>query len=324
MTLRKLVSLALILLTLISLSACGEEACLTQTGFYFDTIVTISVYDGEREDALAQAIELCRYYDVLLDRNDPVGDIYAINHAGGAPVMVCEDTAELIALGLEYSAMSGGLFDITCGAVTSLWDFSAENPQLPSQDKLAAALATVDYTCVRLDGCTVTVPAGCMIELGGIAKGFIADKLNEMLDSFGVTKAIINLGGNIYAKGSSQDGEPWRIGVQSPFDQSEYACIAELDDCSAVTSGTYQRCFELDGTRYHHILSTQTGMPVDSDLASATIIARSSASCDALSTICMLLGYEQARTLIDSTEGVQAIFVLSDGTVIHTDGVNII
>ena len=135
-----------------------------------------------------------------------------------------------------------------------------------------------------------------------------------MIDS-GVENALLDLGGNIYALGSRQ-GEPFRIGIADPENPQEVVGYLELTDCSAVTSGIYQRYLTWEGKRYHHILDPDTGMPANNSLASATVISQNSADCDALSTICMLLGEEQALELINSIEGVSAVLVRRDGEII--------
>lgn len=212
----------------------------------------------------------------------------------------------------------GGKFDITLLPV-SLWDFNGENPRVPDEAELKEALKYVDYTLVKVEGNSVTVPKGVQIDLGAIAKGYIADKMAEYLKKEGVSSAILDLGGNIYALGDKR-GENWKIGIRSPFDPGEQIGYTEVKDKTVVTSGVYERCFKKDGKLYHHILNTENGMPVDNGVASVTIIAQSSADADALSTLCFALGKDKGLEVLNNTEGVCGIFVMTGGEIFKSDG----
>lgn len=291
-----------------------------RTSFLFDTIIIIKVWsDSDANHILDGAIDLCSEYDRLLDRHDPSSDIGRVNHSEGMPCEVSEDTARLIALALEYSRLSGGRFDPTCGRVTSLWDFSTETPALPGEDELASALATVGWEGVELNGSTVRLPAGTQLDLGGIAKGYIADRTVEYLRQQGIESAVVNLGGNVRVLGD-KEGQPFSVGIQSPFEEDGYACVLEVSDCSVVTAGSYQRSFELDGICYHHILDLTDGMPADTGLASVTVVSESSAEADALATICFLLGPDDGLTLLETVGGVHGYFITSDRQMICTPG----
>ena len=306
--------------------AASASGCVSQakrpvecTQFLFDTIISVKLWPGGDADALLdEAMELCKYYDSIFDRNDPDSDVGRINRSGGQPCTVSEDTAQLIALALEYAELSGGAFDITCGRVTALWDFSAETPSLPGQQALSEALATVDWQAVTLEGNTVTVPDGVQLDLGGIAKGYIADRLVELLQQRGVKQAVINLGGNVSVVGD-KSGQPYSVGIQSPFSGGTLGVLS-VSDCSVVTAGSYQRCFELDGAHYHHILDLSDGMPARTGLSAVTIITESSVRADALATICFLLGAEQGLALVESMDDTEAVFVTEDGGIILSGG----
>ena len=163
----------------------------------------------------------------------------------------------------------------------------------------------------------MTLPAGMEIDLGGIAKGYIADRLKEYLLSEGVTSAIINLGGNTLCIGSKPTNEAFQIAIKKPFsDQNEVLEIASITDQSLVTSGIYERGFEENGIWYHHILDPTDGYPNDTDLISASIQSDLSVDGDALSTICMSLGSEKAQEFLLNYPGVKAWLVLRDESVI--------
>ena len=314
---RKIILSAFAAFLMLCLTACGGAKQVTKNGFWFDTYVTMTVYGSE--ETIEKAVGICEHYDLLLDRFDERSDIFKINNAHGASVTVDKDTAEIIALGLYYSELSDGIFDITCGAETSLWNFNDENAIIPDEQTRNNAVKLVDYTQVKIDGCSVTVPDGVQLDLGGIAKGYVADKIVEMLKENGVSNALLSLGGNIYSMGS-KSGENWRIGIKSP-DGGFAGVYAPDKDISVVTSGDYERYFIRDGIRYHHILDLKNAMPAQTDVRSVTILSPSSAKCDALSTICFVLGSERATELIKSMDDTEAIFILADGSMIQTRNV---
>lgn len=309
-------------LTASLLSSCGIGTAETveRTSFLFDTISTVKLRcSGDAEEVLSGAFELCEQYHRMFDRFDPESDIGRINAADGAACEVSEATAELITLALEYSRLSGGRYDITCGRVTGLWDFTAENPSLPSPDELLEALKTVGWEKVNVENRTVTVPAGTELDPGGIAKGYIADRIAGYLKEHGAEWAIINLGGNVRVLGD-KDGRSFRVGVQSPSEASGTVGYLQVSDCSVVTAGSYQRCFTIGDSLYHHILDLSDGMPSRSDLASVTIICRDAVRADALATICFLLGTSDATELIESMEDTEAVLIDSSGVLRTTSG----
>jgi thiamine biosynthesis lipoprotein len=230
----------------------------------------------------------------------------------------------LIARALAYGAESDGAFDITIGAVTRLWDF--HEGVVPAPEQIAAALPHVDYRAVHVDedACTVTLgDPEAALDLGGIAKGFIADAILDELEDAGVTSAFVNLGGNVKVLGAKPDGSPWRVGVRDPESDAESArSIARvtLEGGSVVTSGLYERQFEQDGRRYWHILDPKTGYPVQTDLVSSSVLTESSLDGDAFATWMFLLGSEAALLLAESIPGLEALFVTEGGATSMTQG----
>ncbi len=320
---------------IISQTACTEKSTspVSATEYYFDTVCQIDIYDMDHmtEEGAAEVIErafrLCGELEDLLSRTKPGSDVYEINHAGGEPVECDDRTIEVIEKGIEYGDLSDGMFDITMGALSDLWDFDSVDPALPSEEELAEAAATVDYTGIVIDGNTVTLlNPEARLDLGGIAKGYIADKVSEFLREEGVTSAIVNLGGNIEIIGY-KDGEnstPFNIGIRKPYGgDGEIVGSIELYDATIVTSGIYERFHEIDGVKYHHILDRDTGYPVETDVDSVSIIAEAgrSVDCDGLSTICLILGVEEGLSLIETMDGVEAIFVDSDGQIHLSSGI---
>ena len=295
---------------------CGCDAAPAYNsalGFYLDTVITISGYADK--EILEGAVALCGEYEKVFSRTVEGSDVWRINHAEGSPVRVCGDTAELLTIALNICEKSGGALDITIAPASDLWDFKADEPEIPDSGELSSAAELVDYTKLKLEGDMVTLPAGMAIDLGAVAKGYIADKAAEYLKEKGVESAILNLGGNVVALGGKPDGREWSIGIQDPEEENGRVGYSVLvADESVVTSGIYQRGFDKDGVRYHHILDRATGWPVQNGLASVTIIADSSAMADAMSTACFVLGRDMGMSFAEEM-GVQAVFIGTDGKV---------
>ena len=293
---------------------------LSEVGFYLDTVITLTAYteDGQvLKDAMAE----CERYEKLLSRTAEGSDVWRINHAGGEPTEVSADTMAILRCAEEISRLSGGAFDITIAAVSTLWDFTSGEKKLPDPEKLAGAAEQVDYTRVQLEGNSVWLPSGMMIDLGGIAKGYIADRIADFLRERGVKHAILSFGGNIVCIGGKPDGTPWKVGIQDIDGATGVPMmISRCREGSTVTSGTYERCFELEGIRYHHLLSPDTGMPVRNGLASVTIFSKGSMEGDALSTAAFILGKEKGMALIEGLPDTEAVFISEDRETAFTSG----
>ena len=307
----------------------AQNSPISATDFKLNTVITINIYDSDNEDLLTECMNLCDKYESIFSRTDPDSELYQLNHRQLQPVDGTTDTyqlsdelAELLAKGISYSQKSEGAFNIALAPLTSIWDFTSENPQIPDEAAIQEALSKCDFNDVILDGCQITLPsADTAFDLGGIAKGYIADKLKEYLVSQNVQSATINLGGNVLCIGMKPDETPFKIGIQKPFaDRNETIAVMEIDGKSVVSSGIYERYFEQDDTLYHHILDSTTGYPYDNDLVSVTIISDKSVDGDALSTTCFALGLEKGKAYAEALEDVQAVFVTQDYEVIYTDG----
>jgi len=327
---KKILSLFIILLlTLGLISGCGVSNPISQSGFYFDTVITVTLYDASKESALKGCFDLAEQYESYFSNTLPDSDISKINAAGGAPVTVHEETIELLQKGISYGKLSDGAFDITIGKLSDLWDISlkalleeTDASMVPSESEIAEALSTVDYTCIKIDGNEVSLTnPDAKIDLGGIAKGYIADKMKEYLTEQGVESALINLGGNVLTVGEKPDGSPFTIGIQYPFkeDGSSIASVKVTDE-TVVSSGIYERYFEVEDTLYHHILDPHTGYPYDNELLGVTIVTRDSVDGDALSTICFALGLEKGMAFIEALDGTEALFITEDYELHTTSG----
>lgn len=289
----------------------------TYTDTLFDTVISVQIYDSVNENVIKGCKKLCQKYDEMFSTTNENSEISKINNAGGAPVEVSDETIKLIKKGIYYSELSGGAFDITIAPVSRLWDFKTEAPALPAPEAAAAAQSHVNYENIIISDNTVTlIDPEAGIDLGAIAKGYIADRLKDYLKDQGVKHALINLGGNVLAMGGKPDGTDFNIGIQKPFDKSgEPITSVKISDKSMVTSGTYQRYFEQDGKIYHHILDPFTGYPAENNLSSVTILTNSSLTADALSTTCFLLGSEKGMKLVNQLDNVDAVFITNDNKI---------
>jgi len=276
---------------------------------YLDTFIEIKVYAKVETRILDECFAIIERYDNLLSRTKPGTNIYQLNETG--TVEMSEDVLELLQKGLYYSQLSNGIFDITAEPITSQWDFKAEVPALPDADTLAEAVKHVNYENLVIEGNKVSLTdPESGVDLGAIAKGYIADRVKEYLLSEGVESAIINLGGNVLCIGIKPNGDTFNVGIQYPFQaRTELIAKVRIDDFSVVTSGVDQRNFTIDDTFYHHILNTETGYPCDNGLLAVTILSPQSVDGDGLSTTCFALGLEKGMELINSMEGVYAVFV---------------
>ena len=292
--------------------------------FYFDTVVTISVYSDD-ENILEGLDAECLRYENMLSKTVEGSDVWNINHAKGERVAVNEETRELILTALEFSRLSDGRFDITVEPCVSLWDFTSEDRgTLPDAEELAAAAEKVDWTKVDVNDEGVLIPEGMSIDLGAIAKGYISDRIADYFVEKGVESALLNVGGNVRTVGLKPDGSNWRIGIQDPEgvrDQSIVG-VATLGDNAVVTSGIYERGFILDDVVYHHILDPDTGWSVQNELAGVTIVAKEACTADALSTTVFAMGLEEGSAFIENFDGVDAIFVTRDGDISWTSGLD--
>lgn len=307
-----------------------------------NTAVQITIYDSQDKALLDDCLALCDKYELIFSRTNEKSELYKLNHhknvsdgdfstdgqttpypvSGTADTWhISEDLAALLSEGLDITRESDGAFDIAIAPLTSLWDFTAEDPRVPDDAAIQKALPLCSSDGVTINGQDITLPSDdIQFDVGAIAKGYIADRLKDFLIKKGVKSAIINLGGNVLCIGSKPDGTPFKIGIQKPFaDRNETEAVMDITGKSVVSSGIYERCFKQDGKLYHHILNPQTGYPYDNGLISVTIISDQSVDGDALSTTCFALGLEDGLKFAEK-KGVQAVFITEDYELHYTDG----
>ena len=301
------------------------EEPITATAFKLNTVVKVTIYDSQDEKILQDALALCDKYEKIFSRTRTDSEIYLLNE-GKLPqedgyYILSEECAELIGKGLYYSELSGGAFDITIEPLSSLWDFTSGEKQIPDPQTLVEAQKHVGYEKVELKGNKIRFQEdGMGLELGAIAKGYIADKIKEFLISEGIESAVIDLGGNVLCIGTRPDGEAFRVGIQKPFaDRNETVATAGIRDRSVVSSGIYERYFEKDGKLYHNILNPKSGYPYENGLTAVTILSDESVDGDGLSTVCFALGLEKGLELINSLSDTQAVFITEDGELHYSE-----
>ena len=305
-------------------SGPNEAGMVAQHFFAFNTAITLQAFAPEQAclAAFERVRKGARRFERLFSRTLPHSDISRLNRAEGIPIEISRDTADLLECALSYCANSDGRFDITMGAAVQLWDL--RRAIIPSQNELREAVTHVDWRGVRVwekggrHFAQLTDPQAA-VDVGGIAKGWIADRFMNALVEAGLENFLINLGGNVVAHGEKPGGAAWNIGIRDPRNEGAIVGAVPLRDASAVTSGIYERCCEVDGKFYHHILSPETGMPVETDAAGATVIADRSVDAEGYSTTLLALGTARGLAFAREHPAIRkAIFVTRNGDVLES------
>lgn len=294
----------------------------------YNTQVSVKAFPGSQDltpeqldEALIALRDQAIAFEMNLSRTRSTSEVTKLNDAQGEWVALSPGTLDLVAKAKEYSEASGGVFDVTMGSVTPLWNF--HEGVIPAHEDLDEALRHVDWRFIEVDreqGRARLTDPQARIDLGGIAKGYIADALAATLREHGCDSAFVNLGGNVLTVGSKTDGSPWRIGVRDPREPSKMRAVVTTVNRSVVTSGLYERNFTKDGVFYHHILDPKDGMPVKTDVAGATIVSKKSLDGDGYSTTLFALGVEGALAFVEKHPELEAIIIGTDDQVHITSG----
>lgn len=320
----------LLIFSLTIFSGCSKDNKVTEpisrNEILMGTVVTVTLYDSNDESILDKVFNKVKDLESTLSINENGTLVDKINESAGIePVKVDYDTYTVIKKGLEYAKLSNGLFDISVGPIVKLWNIGLPEAKVPTPEEIDSKLPLIGYSDVELNDEESTVflkKQGMMIDLGGVAKGYTADVISDILTEEGVKSAIIDLGGNIFAHGKKVNGDDWRIGIQNPYsDRGDIVGTITVKNKSIVTSGIYERYIEKDGIKYHHILSPKTGYPYENEIAGITIISDKSSDGDALSTSVFAMGVEEGMKFVNTQEGIDAIFVTKDNKIYITDGI---
>lgn len=318
-----MINLILIIITIL-LAGCNKpRTSIVFSGLYFDTFITVTIFDPFTDEQKNELNNLCQKYDLLFSTENTDSELYKLNNSNGNEFIASDELIYVLNEALYYSEMSNGKLDPTIETVCELWDFKQNptdaNNKIPNANEISSAQSLVNYKNIQIDKNSITIPKNTKINLGYMAKGYIADKIKEYLDANNINNYIINLGGNILLSGAKQDNSLYNIGIEKPFSNGEAIYTINTTDTSIVTSGIYERYFEYDDKIYHHIMDVNTGYPVENNLYSVTITGPSSTKCDALSTLVFILGEDEGLKFINDLEGYEALFVLSDYSLIKSD-----
>ncbi|PKM54770.1 FAD:protein FMN transferase [Petrocella atlantisensis] len=315
--LKRLCMLISLLLFFTGCAAKDNSTSESITTYALDTVITINLYDEGSEAIFTRMTNRINEIETLMSKHIAGSEVDLINqNAGIKPVVVSQDTYKVVERALMYAKLSKGSFDPTIGPIVDLWGIGTEEARVPSRDEITQKLNYVDYEAIILDeqeGSVYLSKTDMSIDLGAIAKGFVADELVLLLRNEGISKAIINLGGNVYAYGEKDNGDEWKIAIQTPYDQRNVNFgYVEIKDKTVVTSGPYERYFEEDGKTYHHIFDANTGYPIDGETVSVTIVTQSSMDADALSTLLFTMNQKEGLDLIESIDGVECLYIDQD------------
>ena len=315
------------LLAALLLCGCSQASSVHEQSariFAMDTVMDITVYadsSAAAKGALQDAETEINRLDALLSRQNENSAIAAVNSSNGQAVAADDEVLSLLKTAVSYSDQTDDAFDITVASIMDAWDFTGDNPRVPSRQELDELLTHVGDDRIQFGDGTVTLERGMAVDLGGIAKGYTSDRLAAVFAEDGIDSAMVSLGGNVYVRGAKPDGSAWRVAVEDPNDSGAYLGVLSLTDCFAITSGGYQRYFEQNGVTYYHIIDPKTGDVARSGLKSVTIICNNGTMGDALSTALFVMGFDDAVAFWQSYEtDFDMVLVDDDNHVYLTEG----
>lgn len=312
--------LAALLLILGLLTGCASKQAASPasaTVFAMDTVMDLTVYGDDA--VLDEAEALIHSLEAQVSVTREGSEIYLLNHKGSGTVT--GHAKALLSRALELCSRTEGALDISIYPVVRSWGFTTGEYRVPDEATLDHLLSHVDYAEIDFDpdSGAVTLPPDVEIDLGSITKGYLSSCLMELMREKGITSALVNLGGNVQALGTKPDGSLWRVAVQDPKNDS-YLGVLSIADQAVITSGGYERYFEVDGKTYWHIIDPATGCPAQSGLVSVTIVGADGTVCDALSTALFVMGLEKATDFWQASDDFEAIFVTDADAVYITEG----
>lgn len=296
-----------------------------QQSYQIGTQISIGIYDEKQvpDEVFTKLFELIDANEYKISKNIGTTEISKINaNAGNEATEVSDETYQLLKTAVNYAEKTDGLFDVTIGAVVNLWDIGGEMPKIPEKEALTKALDTVGFKKVHFNDQDKSVALsmqGTVIDLGGIAKGYISDLVGQEIKKLGFDAAIINFGGNVYGLGVKPGDAPWVVGVRNPLSDGIVGTL-KVKNTSVISSGVYERFFIDDNIRYHHILNPQTGYPEQNGILSVTIVTEKGIDGDALSTSLFLMGLEKGLAFAEASENIEALFIMEDQSIYTTSG----
>ena len=290
------------------------------------TTITVSILHQQADKLLTRCFELLRSYEHRFSANDASSELMEVNHqAGISAVQVHPDLFELISLGTRHSQAKNSHLNIAIGPLVQTWRIGFSDARRPSQEEIDQSLNKIDPKQIQLDTEKQAVflkRPGMKIDLGALAKGYSADLIATFLKSQGVEDALIDLGGNILTVGQNpMKKQPWRIGIQNPVEPRGHHILAlSIENKSVVTSGIYERHLEVDGQSFHHIFDSTTGYPVETELASITIISDRSVDGEIWTTRLFGESPTSILNIVESLPGIDTLLVSQSGKIAFTSG----
>ncbi|WP_243186830.1 FAD:protein FMN transferase [Clostridium muellerianum] len=314
------------LLSIFSKNIKKDEMLAWREFYSLGTIIQLRAYGNKSEIAISEAMKRVNDIDDKMSAFKDYSELSKINRsAGKCYEKVSCDTYFVINKAVEYSRMCHGTFDPTIRPIVNLWNIGKENFKIPDKSEIANNLNLVDYKDICLDEKDVSIKLkkeNQKLDVGGIAKGYAADEVKRVLEKYHIKSALIDLGGNILAVGNKVDGSKWNVGIQNPLkERGEFVGVLSVSNKSVVTSGNYERYSIKNGKRFHHIIDSRTGYPSEGEVISTTIISDYSIDGDGLSTGVYIMGVKDGMGLIESINGVEAIFITEDKKVYTSSGI---
>lgn len=309
---------AVIVLGMVSYDFLSGKSSCEKTSVAMGTVVTVKLFGfGAKKDLEKIETEINGLENSVLSWRKEGSDVYRINEGAGSPVSVSPDTVKIIGQCIDISDDCNGVFDISVGRVTRLWDFGGENQRLPSDSEIKQALSDVGYRNVSVSGNAVQIKKGQSLDLGAVGKGFACDKIRELLDKGSTKSAVVSVGGSLLIYGN----KTFSVGIVNPDNDKQSMGTLKLRNTCVSTSGNYEKYFEQDGKRYHHILNATTGYPATGEFKSVTVVSESGLLSDALSTVCYIVGYRKSIEILKKYDA-EAVFIFNNNAVKVTDGIS--
>lgn len=291
--------------------------------FALDTAITLKVYGSKRAEVLKKLEDKINELDGLLSTGKVTSEVSKLNDTGKA--VLSKTSISLVKKSLELNKQTGGLFDITIYPLMELWGFPTKNYRIPSDKEIRATLKNVGSDKIIFNENTGEISfknKGMKIDFGGIGKGYITDELVKILKDEKVESAIINLGGNVYGFNKKPDGSLWNVAIRDPDEPDDYMAVIKLEDSAVITSGGYERYFEENGIRYHHIIDPRTGKPSESNLKSVSIVSKDGTLADTLSTSLFIMGEEKAiKYWRENKDEFDIILMTNDNRLLVSEGI---
>ncbi|GFP77755.1 FAD:protein FMN transferase [Clostridium fungisolvens] len=315
-----------VIIIVIFITGDNGNGTVTRNSYGLGTIIHLRATGRGAEKAIAEAITRVNDIDDKMSAFKESSEIKRINaKAGSSYEIVSRDTYDVIEKAVRYSEVLEGAFDPTIRPLVELWNSNGKKNKIPEKEKIAEKMQLINYKDIILDKINYSVKLrkyDQKLDLGGIAKGYAADEVRNIFKKCRVKSGLIDLGGNIYALGNKENGSPWTVGIQDPFkSRGNYVMTINVADKSVVTSGDYEKYFDIGGNKYHHILDVRTGFPAESEIVSSTIISDNSIDGDGLSTGIFILGVEKSLKILETVDGIDGIFITKDKKIYATEGI---